>query len=90
MRELDPARVGAAREEDPNAFEAWTPEERQQVKRLYARGMSIEGLSDYTGRSRGAIRAHLVRHGVLEPNTKLERSLRSNRRRRNKTVTRRR
>jgi hypothetical protein len=56
--------VAQARQRNPQAFEPWTKEEEQQVRRRYEAGESIQAIARAHKRSPRAIELRLERLGV--------------------------
>lgn len=48
------------------AYEKWTPQEEEQLTQLIAEGHTVARIAGRLGRNRGAIRARLIRLGLME------------------------
>jgi hypothetical protein len=59
------ALIEKARERNPKAFAAWTPEEEAEVKRLYESGQSVAEIARARKRSPRAIELRLQRLGLI-------------------------
>ncbi|MEK7516329.1 MAG: PIF1 family DEAD/DEAH box helicase [Patescibacteria group bacterium] len=57
---------GKIREKHPNAYRPWDKAQDEKLKDLFANGLSISGLGETFGRKSGAIRARLVKLGLME------------------------
>ncbi|HEX3752463.1 MAG TPA: hypothetical protein VHW06_17980 [Streptosporangiaceae bacterium] len=56
-------RLAEIREQYPNAYDRWSPEDDTTLREAYQRGQDVESLADAFGRNKGAIRARLMRLG---------------------------
>ncbi|TAN32513.1 AAA family ATPase [Patescibacteria group bacterium] len=54
------------RQDHPNAYRPWEPEQDEELKKLFARKTSIKDISKKLGRKKGGITSRLVRLGVVE------------------------
>jgi len=59
-------RLGKIKEKYPNAYEHWTSEADEKIKRLYHQGKSNSELSKIFERRSGAIRSRLKKLGLIE------------------------
>ncbi|MXY45975.1 MAG: hypothetical protein F4Y44_03110 [Chloroflexi bacterium] len=57
--------VEAIRQERPSAYEKWTQEDDNELKRLHDEGLSVSELMNRFGRNRGAIRSRLQKLTTL-------------------------
>jgi len=57
--------IDAARQRNPNAFQAWTPDEERQVRERFEKGEAIPAIARAHRRSPKAIEMRLKRLGVL-------------------------
>jgi len=62
--------IEKARERNPKAFAAWTPEEEGDVRRRYQGGQSVPEIARIHRRSPRAIELRLQRLGLLPPDSK--------------------
>ena len=53
----------------PKAYEQWTPDEDEKLKKQYAVGLSIPELAAFFQRQKSAIRSRLTKLGVLPIST---------------------
>ena len=51
--------VKEIRQEHPSAYEKWTPEDDDELKRLHDTGLSVSELAERLGRNLGSIRSRL-------------------------------
>ena len=56
--------VDEVRHEHPKAYEKWSPDEDETLKKKCAEGMSLSELANFFQRQPGAIRSRLVKLGV--------------------------
>ena len=54
----------AARQEHPNAYNAWTPEDDEELKAMWAEGKSVQEIADYFGRKNSSIITRLKKLGI--------------------------
>ena len=66
MEALQPEPPPSKRDLPANHGKSWTPEEKQEIAALFARGVSIQEIADARQRTRGSIRAELIRQGLIE------------------------
>lgn len=64
------ALIEKARERNPQAFAAWTPEEEGDVRRRYQGGQGVAEIARVHSRSPRAIELRLQRLGLLPPDSK--------------------
>lgn len=58
--------INKIRETHPNAYEPWDPNQDQKLRELFNNGVPINALVRIFGRQRGAIKARLIKLGLLE------------------------
>lgn len=58
--------VADIRQRHPRAYEKWTPEEEIQLRQLISQGETVARIARRLERDRGAIRARIVRLGLLD------------------------
>lgn len=66
MKALQPGAPASKRDLPANHGNSWTPEEKQKIAALFARGISIQEIADARQRTRGSIRSELIRQGLIE------------------------
>ena len=54
------------RDQHPNAYRKWTPEEETQIISQFKNGQSVKNISALSGRQAGGIRARLIKLGLIE------------------------
>ena len=54
----------AARQEHPNAYNVWTPEDDEELKAMWAEGKSVQEIADYFGRKNSSIITRLKKLGI--------------------------
>ena len=54
----------AARQEHPNAYNVWTPEDDEEIKAMWAEGKSVQEIADYFGRKNSSIITRLKKLGI--------------------------
>jgi len=54
------------RKKYPRAYEKWTPEEDDFLRKEFLQGQSIETLAQSLQRKTGGIKARLVKHGLIQ------------------------
>ena len=54
----------AARQEHPNAYNVWTPEDDKELKAMWAEGKSVQEIADYFGRKNSSIITRLKKLGI--------------------------
>ncbi len=59
--------VDEKRQKHPNAYQKWTPEDDQQLRKEFAEGANIAELAELFQREEGAIQSWLKRLGMLGP-----------------------
>jgi hypothetical protein len=55
------------RQQHPKAWQPWVDEEDERLCREFGDGQSIQAMATTHGRTQGAIRARLVKHGLMDP-----------------------
>jgi hypothetical protein len=60
-------RLEKVREKHPRAYERWTSDEERSLEERFREGVSVSELARLHERQRGAIKARLIRLGLLEP-----------------------
>ncbi|MBQ8049386.1 MAG: hypothetical protein IJ271_07010 [Bacteroidales bacterium] len=56
--------VYAARQEHPNAYDPWTEEADEQLKKMWSEGVSVHEIADYFGRKSSAIITRMKKLGI--------------------------
>ena len=56
--------IYAARQEHPNAYNVWTPEDDEELKSMWAEGKSVQEIADYFGRKNSSIITRLKKLGI--------------------------
>ncbi len=63
---IDPERLATIRKTHPRAFEPWSSEEENQLRRLHQEGISVEDIAKRLQRQHGAVTARLKKLGLIE------------------------
>ncbi|MFZ2300178.1 MAG: PIF1 family DEAD/DEAH box helicase [Candidatus Moraniibacteriota bacterium] len=58
--------VETIRETHPNAYRPWSPQEDTRLRNLFSEHLEFAEIANTLGRKRGAIRARLIRLGLIE------------------------
>ena len=56
--------VYACRQDHPNAYNAWTSEDDQELKQMWAEGQSVHEIAEYFGRKSSAIISRMKKLGI--------------------------
>ncbi len=56
--------VYAARQEHPNAYDPWTEEADEQLKKMWSEGVSVHEIADHFGRKSSAIITRMKKLGI--------------------------
>ena len=56
--------VYAARQEHPNAYDAWTEEADKELKQMWSEGISVHEIADHFGRKSSAIISRMKKLGI--------------------------
>ena len=56
--------VYAARQEHPNAYDSWTEESDEQLKKMWSEGVSAHEIADHFGRKSSAIITRMKKLGI--------------------------
>lgn len=56
--------VYAARQEHPNAYDPWTEEADEQLKKMWSEGISVHEIADHFGRKSSAIITRMKKLGI--------------------------
>lgn len=56
--------VYAARQEHPNAYDPWTEEADEQLKKMWSEGISVHEIADHFGRKSSAIITRMKKFGI--------------------------
>ena len=56
--------IYAAKQENPNAYEAWTMEADEQLRQMWAKGTSVPDIAAYFGRKQSAIIVRIKKLGL--------------------------
>ena len=56
--------VYAARQEHPNAYDPWTEETDEQLKKMWSEGVSVHEIADHFGRKSSAIITRIKKLGI--------------------------
>lgn len=56
--------VYAARQEHPNAYDPWTEETDEQLKKMWSEGVSVHEIADHFGRKSSAIITRMKKLGI--------------------------
>jgi len=63
-------RYAGARAEHPNVGKPWTPQQDEELERLFTGGNTVGDLAPFFGRSRNAIRLRLEFLRLIEPRSR--------------------
>ena len=56
--------VYAARQEHPNAYDPWTEEADEQLKKMWSEGVSVHEIAEHFGRKSSAIITRMKKSGI--------------------------